>query len=229
MSVLDAKKVLLPVGVPPVADVCTCPHDEVFMNANTKTIMNISDMNMSKAKLCSPSPLWLEWWLPWSSNILLRSDWGKKPGRLRDQMARLQTENERLVSHAAQAVRVPSLSSERLRELLRLRGEVGVLRRQQRELQQAIAAAQSRGASATSQPAFSEAPQPNSPAPFQVQLVADEAGGNTEPLTNGVRGGAGEILHVQKTPLLDYAAISSATIRLAARAGNNRLTSSSVM
>jgi preprotein translocase subunit SecD len=56
------------------------------------------------------------------------------------------------------------------------------------------------------------APQPTRPAPFQVQLVADEAGENTEALTNNISGDAGEILHVQKTPLLDYTAISSATI-----------------
>jgi preprotein translocase subunit SecD len=98
-----------------------------------------------------------------------------------------------------------------LRELLRLRGEVGLLRRQQRELERALAAAQSKGASVSSQAALNVAPQPTRPAPFQVQLVADEAGENTEPLTNNISGDAGEILHVQKGPLLDYTAISSAT------------------
>jgi preprotein translocase subunit SecD len=169
-------------------------------------------MNMSKAKLCITIAILAGMVAALVVEHLAQFRLGEENGSLRDQMAPLQTENERLVSHAAQAETVPTLSSDRLRELLRLRGEVGLLRRQQRELQRALAAPQSRGASVSSQPALSEAAQPNRPAPFQVQLVADEAAGNTEPLTNSISGGAGEILHVQKTPLLDYTAISSATI-----------------
>jgi preprotein translocase subunit SecD len=104
------------------------------------------------------------------------------------------------------------LSSERLRELLRLRGEVGVLRRQQRELEQAAAAAQSKAPGPAGQPASGANPQPNQPAPFQLQLVLDEPGENSESMTNSAEGAGGEALYVQKTPLLDYTAIRSATV-----------------
>ena len=40
----------------------------------------------------------------------------------------------------------------------------------------------------------------------------DEPGENTVPMTNNARGAGGETLHVQKTPLLDYTVISSATV-----------------
>ncbi len=169
-------------------------------------------MNMSKAKLCIIIAIMAGMVGFLVIQHLARVRLGEENRALRDQMARLQTENERLVTHAVQAERVPSLSSDRLRELLRLRGEVGLLRRQQRELERALAAAQSRGAGVPREPALSVAPQPNRPAPFQVQLVTDEAGGDTEPLTNNISGGTEEILHVQKTPLLDYTAISSARI-----------------
>ncbi len=96
-----------------------------------------------------------------------------------------------------------------MRELLRLRGEVGVLRRQQRELEQAVAAAQSQTAGPASPPAWGVTPRPNQPVPFQVQLVLDEPGEDTEPMTNNA---GGETLHVQKTPLMDYTAIRSATV-----------------
>jgi preprotein translocase subunit SecD len=101
------------------------------------------------------------------------------------------------------------LSSERLRELLKLRGEVGVLRRQQRELDQAVAAAQSKARDLPRQPASAATQQSNVPAPFQMQLVLDEPEEDTEPMTNNA---SGETMHVQKTPLMDYTAISSATV-----------------
>jgi RNA polymerase sigma factor (sigma-70 family) len=128
---------------------------------------------------------------------------------LRQQTAQLKSDNENLSNRVAQANRSPSLSSERLRELLKLRGEVGVLRRQQRELEQATAAAQSKTPGTAGPPASGVTPQPNQPAPFQLQLVLDEPGEDTEPMTNNA---SGETLHVQKTPLMDYTAISSATV-----------------
>jgi preprotein translocase subunit SecD len=42
----------------------------------------------------------------------------------------------------------------------------------------------------------------------------DEPGENTEPITNNASGSGGETLHVQKTPLLDYTAISTATVTM---------------
>jgi RNA polymerase sigma factor (sigma-70 family) len=131
---------------------------------------------------------------------------------LRQQTAQLKSDNENLSNRAAQANRSSSLSSERLRELLKLRGEVGVLRRQQRELEQAAAAAQLKTSGPTSQTASDLTPQTNLPAPFQLQLVLDGPGADTEPMTNNASGADGETLHVQKTPLMDFTAISSATV-----------------
>jgi preprotein translocase subunit SecD len=87
-----------------------------------------------------------------------------------------------------------------------------VLRRQQHELEQSVAAAQSKTPGPAGQPASGVTPQPNRPAPFQLQLVLDEPGEDTEPMTNNASGANGETLHVQKTPLMDYTAISSATV-----------------
>jgi RNA polymerase sigma factor (sigma-70 family) len=123
--------------------------------------------------------------------------------------AQLKSDNEILSNRVTQANRSPSLSSERLRELLRLRSEVGILRRQQRELAQAVAAAQSKASGLAVQLVPVAPPQPAKPLPFQVQLVLDEAGENTEPLTNNA---GGETLYVQKSPLLDHTAIGSASV-----------------
>jgi RNA polymerase sigma factor (sigma-70 family) len=131
---------------------------------------------------------------------------------LAEQVAQLKSDNGSLAHRLAQANKSPSLSSDRLRELLKLRGEVGLLRRQQRELERAAAETQSRAPGAAGQAATGVAAQPNKPAPFQLQLVQDAPGENTEPMTNNASGAGGETLHVQKTPLLDYTAISSATV-----------------
>jgi RNA polymerase sigma factor (sigma-70 family) len=132
------------------------------------------------------------------------------------QIAQLQTANTSLSNRVSQANRSSSLSSERLRELLRLRGEVGVLRRQQRELEQAAAAAPSKIPRLAGPPASGVTPQPNQPAPFQVQLVIDEPDESSESMTNSA---GGEALNVQKTPLMDYTAIRSATVERNASSG----------
>jgi preprotein translocase subunit SecD len=128
---------------------------------------------------------------------------------LRQQLADLQVANESLSNRVAQAVNTPSLGSDRLRELLRLRGEVGMLRRRQRELEQAAAAAQGKGIEASRHPALEGNLPPNKPAPFQLQLVLDEAGDNSESVTNNA---SGETMHVLKTPLVDHTALKSAAV-----------------
>jgi len=45
-----------------------------------------------------------------------------------------------------------------------------------------------------------------------LQWVSDEPADDTELLTNNAGGAGGETLRVQKAPLLDYTAISSATV-----------------
>ena len=124
-----------------------------------------------------------------------------------DELAQLRADNALL--RIARADTSVALSSERLRELLRLRNEVGMLRRQQRELERVVAAAQAKQPGPAGQPAAEATPQPAKPLPFQVQLVLDEAGENTEPMTNS---SGGETLYVQKKPLLDHTAISSAKV-----------------
>jgi hypothetical protein len=111
------------------------------------------------------------------------------------------------------------LSTDRLRELLRLRGEVGVLRRQQRELEQTLATARSKTPDLPGQPLGGVSTQPGKPLPFQLQLVVDQPGDGTEQLTNNASGAGGETLQVQKAPLLDYTAISSATVTRNASSG----------
>jgi preprotein translocase subunit SecD len=127
---------------------------------------------------------------------------------LAEQSAQLKIDNENHSNRVAQASRSSSLSSERLNELLKLRGEVGVLRRKQRELELAVAAAQSKVRGMPAQPPSEASP----PAPFQLQLVFDQPGENTETITNNASGAGGETLHVQKAPLMDYTAIRSATV-----------------
>jgi preprotein translocase subunit SecD len=139
---------------------------------------------------------------------------------LTEKIAQLKSDNEGLANRVAQANRSPSLTSERLRELLRLRGEVGVLRRQQRELQQAAAQSQPKTPGVTGQPTSGLTPQPNQPAPFQVQLVLDEPAEDSEPMTNSASSADGETLQVQKTPLMDYTAIRSATVERDASSGD---------
>jgi preprotein translocase subunit SecD len=142
---------------------------------------------------------------------------------LTEQIAQLKSDNESLSNRAAQANGSPSLSGDQWRELLRLRGEVGVLRRQQREHERAAAATQLERSGLSGQPASGVAAQPNKPLPFQLQLVLDQPGENTERMTNSTTGGTEQILDVQKTPLLDYTAISSATVTKDASSGEQAI------
>jgi preprotein translocase subunit SecD len=138
---------------------------------------------------------------------------------LTEQVAQFKSDNESLSNQLDRANGSPSVSSERLRELLKLRGEVGVLRRRQRELEQTLAADRSDASRSAGQASTAVAAQPKAPAPFQVQLVADEPGENTEPLTNNAGGADAETLHVQKTPLLDHTAIHAVTVNKNAVSG----------
>src|SRR6476660_8079581 len=76
-----------------------------------------------------------------------------------NQLAALRNENERLSRNTA--------------ELLKLRGEASGLRRQQREIERAATGTQSGRSGVISQTASVVAAQPNSPPPFQLQLVLD--------------------------------------------------------
>ena len=91
-----------------------------------------------------------------------------------------------------------------------------MLRRRQRELEQMVGAARSPASPLAGQPSSGVTARQNRPAPFQVQLVADEAGQDTESMTNNASGGT---LQVQKTPLLDHTAIRSVNITKNAASG----------
>jgi preprotein translocase subunit SecD len=132
---------------------------------------------------------------------------------LAEQIAQLKADNEKLSHQITMATQSSALSSDRLRELLKLRGEVGLLRR---ELKQAFAA-QSNVSGITEQ-ATAAAP-PTAPAPFQIQLVTDEAAEDSEPIMNNLSTANGENLYVQKTPLLDYTAIKAAVATRNASSG----------
>ena len=129
---------------------------------------------------------------------------------LADQLTQLKIRDEQLSHQVAQDQRSASVRTEYLRELLKLRGEVGVLRRQKRELE--LAAAQAKAGGANGQTSAGATASSNRPSPFQVQLVVDEPGENTQPLVNTNGAGGPEILHAAKTPLLDYTAVSSAAV-----------------
>jgi preprotein translocase subunit SecD len=129
---------------------------------------------------------------------------------LQRQISRLQSDKEGFSNLVVRESRSTSLDSDRLRELLRLRGEVTLLRRRQQELQ--LAAAQPKSPGTPGQPDSHVPPQPNKPAPFQVQIVVDEPGQDSETMTNNASGAREETLYVQKTPLMDQTAVSSAAV-----------------
>lgn len=132
-----------------------------------------------------------------------------------EQLAQLKAENESLSNRLMSAKSASSLSTERLRELLRLRGEVGVLRRRQGELEKLAAGAQTKAAQA---PRQSFASQPGAPPPFQVRAVVDEPGDDADTMTNA-SSTSGEMLYVQKAPLLEQTAIRSVTASRNASSG----------
>jgi RNA polymerase sigma factor (sigma-70 family) len=111
------------------------------------------------------------------------------------QLVALREDNERLNRNTA--------------ELRKLRGEVGVLRQQKRELERGATKEKS-GLSAA------PAPQESHPAPFQLHLVVDDADENAQSMTNNITASDGktapETLYVQKSPVMDYTAISSASV-----------------
>jgi hypothetical protein len=128
---------------------------------------------------------------------------------LQRQVTHLQSDADGLAGQLSNANSSVALSSEQARELLRLRGEVGALRRRVRELgtADAKAALAPPQAPAEQKPAISDAP------PFQVQLVLDEPGDDSETVTNRTGGDVTETLYVKKTPVLDYNSIAAAVVK----------------
>jgi RNA polymerase sigma factor (sigma-70 family) len=133
----------------------------------------------------------------------------KENETLQRQMAQLQFDAEGLAGQLSNANNSVALSSEQSRELLRLRGEVGALRRRARE----IGTADAKAALAPAQIPAVQTPVIRGAAPFQVQLVLDEPGDDVETVTNRTGGDVAETLYVKKTPVLDYNSISTAVVR----------------
>jgi preprotein translocase subunit SecD len=100
--------------------------------------------------------------------------------------------------------------------LLKLRGEVGVLRRQQREIERTARATQSDRSGLIGQAASVITAPPNGPPPFQLQLVLDQPGEDSEVVTNNSVNAGEATLNVRKTPLLDHTAIRSVTVTTSA-------------
>ena len=86
--------------------------------------------------LCATAVVGVTIWLGVERQARLRlADENKALQQQFDQMASLAAENERLSNLVAQASRSQSPPDDQSRELLRLRGEVGVLRQQSQELE----------------------------------------------------------------------------------------------
>ncbi len=150
--------------------------------------------------------------VPWMLQHRSQQTLREENAALRQQLAQLQKDTLSLSNRVALATKSPSWNSDRLRELLRLRGQVGVLRSQNRELERAITSARGATPDRSAQSASEVGPPPVAPAPFQLQLVLDEPGEDSDRLTNNASGGGAEVLQVQRAPLMDYTAISSVTV-----------------
>jgi len=115
-------------------------------------------------------------------------------------LAELQAENERLSNLVAQAQR-PPLSREQTAELLRLRGQVGLLRD---DLRRVLAASHSTGTNQNPMPAKSEAP--DDPAqPFTAALTARLVGDKQTLVTGGWSTAPGMHTFILMTPNIDPA------------------------
>lgn len=118
-------------------------RDEAQAGLSNRTSSgNVSRGNAMKAKsvvisvLCAGAVVGVAIWLAVGHQA--RFKLGEENRALRqqlDQMAAFAAENERLSNLVAQANRSQSLPGEQLKELLRLRGEVSVLRQQGKELE----------------------------------------------------------------------------------------------
>jgi RNA polymerase sigma factor (sigma-70 family) len=127
---------------------------------------------------------------------------------LHQQLQQLESRNQQLQDSIVQSEKSLLANNNQSREILKLRGEVTLLRRHQKELELAAAQLRRPGPDLPSGANL----LPAKPAPFQVQIVLDGPGDDSETMTNNSNGSNGETLYVQKSPLLDYTAISSATV-----------------
>lgn len=126
--------------------------------------------------------------------------------------ARLRAEFDALSAQSHRGDRQATLGSERLRELLRLRGEVGQLRQERREWQAKLATASAGlnpGSSAEGAGrATTSAVAGGTQALFRVQRVLEPGGANAETRT-GATGQGDEAFNLDQAPLLDTAAIQT--------------------
>ena len=91
-----------------------------------------------------------------------------------------------------------------------------MLRRQQRELERTLADARGNAPRDAQRAGLTQPPA--APAPFQLQLVADAPGDQTELVTNAVSG-RGDAVYLNKAPLMDYTAIRSVIVTTNAASG----------
>jgi preprotein translocase subunit SecD len=120
-----------------------------------------------------------------------------------EEIARLRSESASFSNQLQASGSGTTENQRRLRELLRLRGEVGILRSHERQLEQALASSPSSVSASQTKIAV-----PNTPAAFHLHLVSVDPTEETEAMTNN---SSAETLRLQKTPIMDYTAIRLAT------------------
>ena len=138
--------------------------------------------------------------------------WQEENEALRRQAAELQHENQRMSDQLASDKTAGSISEQQLRELVRLRGEASMLRRQVKEK---LSAGKDRPAQLLTEDNSTVAGQTTSHAPFQIRLVVDGQADNAETINDKSKPAdakATEALYVEKTPLMDSAAIESVKV-----------------
>jgi preprotein translocase subunit SecD len=138
--------------------------------------------------------------------------WHEENEALRRQAAELQHENQRLSDQLASDKAAGPFSEQQLGELLRLRGEASMLRRQ---LKEKLSVGKDRSAQLLTEDNSTVAHQTTSHAPFQIRLVADGQADNAETINDKSKAAdanAAEALYVEKTPLMDSAAIQSVKV-----------------
>jgi RNA polymerase sigma factor (sigma-70 family) len=135
---------------------------------------------------------------------------------LRAQIEQLQSAAESLTTQKGDTQRDQTFSPTELSELLRLRGDANRLRRELAQAKEAAAKLTSRKDQVLARPATSTDRPPSSSPAFQVRLVQDQQNEDTEAITNLAKADdstrSAETLYVEKTSLVDSAAVQSATV-----------------
>lgn len=122
--------------------------------------------------------------------------------------ARLRAEFDALSAQQHRGDRMSTLGSDRLRELLRLRSEVGQLRQERREWQAQQSAAATVAGAKSAEAGREKSSATGSPRLFQLQRVLGNGAANGESRAEDAGTGE-ETLNLEQAPLLDTSAIQT--------------------